>query len=172
MVDFFFFQNRLIRKVLEATGMEHCNGLPTPTKVEAPFGTDTNGYEAKIYWPNSYAYVIGMMLYMASNTRPDISFGVFHCYQFTHNTKASHEMDVKRICWYLQGSKENGLLFNRPKKLVVDCYADADFAGLWVHENPQDHICSRSRTVFVVTFVNFHLLWVSTYRYCSFYTTF
>ena len=37
----------LIRKVLEATGMEHCNGLPTPTKVEAPHVTDVTGYEAK-----------------------------------------------------------------------------------------------------------------------------
>ena len=42
-----FFQNVLIRKVLEVTGVEQCNGLPTPTKVEAPLGTDTNGYEAK-----------------------------------------------------------------------------------------------------------------------------
>ena len=30
---FKFFQTGLIRKVLEATGMEHSNGLPTPTKV-------------------------------------------------------------------------------------------------------------------------------------------
>ena len=56
--------------------MDHCNWFPTPTKVEAPLGTDTNGYEAKRYWTNSYAYVIGMMLYQASNTRPDISFAV------------------------------------------------------------------------------------------------
>ena len=37
---FQFCQTGLIRKVLEATGLEHCNGLPTPTKVEAPLGTD------------------------------------------------------------------------------------------------------------------------------------
>ena len=35
-----FYQTLLIRKVLEATGLEHCNELPTPTKVEAPLGTD------------------------------------------------------------------------------------------------------------------------------------
>ena len=27
-----------------------------------------------------------------------------------------------------------------PKQIVVDCYADANFAGLWGHENPQDPI--------------------------------
>ena len=62
---------------------------------------------------------------------------------------------------YLQGTKENGLVFNPSKKLVVDCYADADFAGLWGHEDPQDPICTRSRTGFVVTFADCPLLWVS-----------
>ena len=60
-----------------------------------------------------------------------------------------------------QGTKENGLVFNPSKKLVVGCYADADFAGLWRHENPQDPICAGSRTGFVVTFANCTLLWVS-----------
>ena len=45
---FQFCQTGLIRKVLEATGMEHYNGLPTPTKVEAPLGTEVNGSEANI----------------------------------------------------------------------------------------------------------------------------
>ena len=52
-------------------------------------------------------------------------------------------------------------MFNPPKNLVVNFYADAYFAGLWGHEDPQDPICDSSRTVFVVTFANFLLLWVS-----------
>ena len=102
-----------------------------------------------------------MMLYFASNTRPDLSFAVHQCARFTHKTKALHETPVKRICRYLQGTKDNGLVFNPPKKLVVDCYADADFAGLWGHEDPQDHICARNKTGSVVTFSNCPLLWVS-----------
>ena len=132
---FQFFQTVLIRKVLEATGMDHCNGLPTPTKVEAPLGTDVNGSEANRDWPNSYAYVIGMMLYLASNTITYISFAVNQCAWFINNTRASHKIAVKRICRYLQGTNDNGLVFNPSKNLVVDCYADADFAGLWGYEN-------------------------------------
>ena len=158
---FQFCQTGLICKVLEATWMEDCNGLPTTTKVEAPIGIDLNGSEAKIDWPNSYASVIGMMLYLASNTRSNISFAVYQCARFTHNTKVSHETAVKRICRYFQGPNNNGLVFNPSKKLVVDCYADADFAGLWGHEDPQGIICARSRTGFVVTFANSPLLWVS-----------
>ena len=102
-----------------------------------------------------------MMLYLASNTIPDISFAVHQCARFTHNTKVSHETSVKMICRYLQVTNDNGLLFNPYKKLVVDCYADTDYVGLWGHEDPQDHIFARSRTGFVVTFANCHLLWVS-----------
>ena len=102
---FKFCQTGLIRKVLETTRMEHSNGLPTPTKVEATLGTDVNGSEAKRDWPNSYASVIGMMLYLASNTRLDIYFSVHQCSRFTHDTKLSHKTDVKRICRYLQGTK-------------------------------------------------------------------
>ena len=140
--------------------MDHCNGLPTPTKVKASLGTDANGSEAKRDWPNLYASVIGMMLYLASNTRPDISFAVHQCDRFTHSTNVSHETSVKRTCRYLQGTNDNGLVFNPSKKLVVDCYADADFAVLWGHEYPQDPICARSRTGFVVNFANCPLLWV------------
>ena len=68
---------------------------------------------------------------------------------------------MKRICRYLQGTKDNGLVFNSSKKVVVDCYADADFAGLWGNENPQDPICARSKAGFVVTSDNCSILWVS-----------
>ena len=93
--------------------------------------------------------------------RLDISFAVHQYSRFTHNTKASHETAVKRICRYLQDTKDNGLVFNPSKKLVVDCYADAYFSELWGHEDPQDPICDRSRTGFVVTFSKCPLLWVS-----------
>ena len=115
-----------------------------------------------------------MMLYLASNKRPDISFAVHQCARLTHNTKASHETALKMICRYLQGTKDNGLVFNPSKKLVIDCYADAYFAGPWVHENPQYPICARIRTGFVVTFFQLpSIVGVKTTDiYCSLYITF
>ena len=69
---FKFYQNGLIQKVLEKTGVGHCNWLPITTKVEAPLGTYDNGTEAKRDFPNSYTSAIGVMLYLASSTIPDI----------------------------------------------------------------------------------------------------
>ena len=56
--------------------MEHCNGLPTITKVEAHIGKDENVYEANRDWTKLYASVIDLMLYLESNTRPGISYAV------------------------------------------------------------------------------------------------
>ena len=127
---FQFGQTGLIHKVLESTGMEHCNGLPRPTKIEAPLVTDINGSEAKRGWPNSYASVIVMMFYLASKTSPCISFVVNQCARFTHSTETSHKTAVKRICRYLQCTNDNGLVFNPSKKMVVDFYANADSSVL------------------------------------------
>ena len=125
-----FCQNIFIRKFLETTGMANCCGLPTPTKVEAHLVTDNNGSKAKIYLNNSYDSFIGMMLHLVSKIRPVIYFSVHQCSQIIHNTKASYETAVKRICWYLQDTTYRFLLFYPSNKMVVDCYADADFTGL------------------------------------------
>ena len=65
---------------------------------------------------------------------------------------------MKSVCQYLQGIKDKGLVFNPSNKMVVDFYVDADIAGIWGHKNPQYPIYARSRTVFVVTFSNIHIL--------------
>ena len=68
---------------------------------------------------------------------------------------------MKRICRYIQAIKDNGLVLNLPKKVVVDCYADAYFSEMWGNGYLQDPILARSRTIFVVIFANCPLLWVS-----------
>ena len=68
---------------------------------------------------------------------------------------------MKRICSYLQRNNDNGLVLITSKKLVVDCYADADFARLWGHKNYQGRLCAKNRYRFVVISPNFPMLWVS-----------
>ena len=47
-----FFQTGLICKFLEATGVDNCNWLSTPTKFKAPLEIDVNGSEVNRDWPN------------------------------------------------------------------------------------------------------------------------
>ena len=88
------------------------------------------------------------MLYLESNTILDVSFYVYQCAQLSHNIRASHETDVKRIFLYIKGTKFRCLVFNPSKRMVVVVYVDGYFAALWEHDNHQDHICDNSWTVF------------------------
>ena len=154
-------QAGLINNVLKATGMEHCNSKPTPASGDGkPLGTDKHGPAARESW--QYPSLVGMLLYLASNTRPDIAFAVHQCARFTHNPRASHEKALLRICSYLKGTADMGLIFKPTfDKMVVDCYVDADFLGLFGTEAPDDPMSVRSRTGYVITLANCPLLWVS-----------
>jgi hypothetical protein len=153
-------QTGLIDKVLEATGMQDCNGKPTPCMSDGkPLGTDANGPPAKEKW--SYPSVVGMLLYLAGNSRPDISFATHQAGRFTHNPKASHEAAVIRICRYLKATRDQGLILQPDKVLKVDCFVDADFGGLFGAEDPNDPVCAKSRTGYVIMLANCPLVWAS-----------
>ena len=101
-----------------------------------------------------------MLLYLAANSCPEIAYGVHQCARFTHNPKASHGAAMKRICCYLQGTKTKGLILKPSKQLTVDCFVDADFAGQWNVENPEDPLCVKSRTGYVLLVGNCPVQWV------------
>eukprot|EP00957_Ditylum_brightwellii_P182368 13892637-Ditylum_brightwellii.AAC.1 len=80
------------------------------------------------------------MMYVASNSRPEISFVVHQCARFTHGTKHSQEKRILQICRYLKETQSEGLIikFNMKEMLQVNCFADANFARLFSVEDPQD----------------------------------
>jgi len=82
-----FLQKGLIDKVLKATGMEDCNAKPTPA-CTTPLVTE-DGPRCQQAW--DYASVIGMLMYLTSNSQSDIQYAVHQCARFTHNPRASHE---------------------------------------------------------------------------------
>lgn len=151
-------QKGLTKKVLNVLGMEDCNSKSTPATT-GPIGTDANGEVFDEEW--SYPQAVGMLLYLSSNTRPDIQFAVHQCARFTHFPKKSHGEAVKRICRYLKGTMDQGLEFKPTDAMELDMYVDADFAGLWNHEDDQDPVCVKSRTGYVITLGSCPVTWVS-----------
>jgi hypothetical protein len=78
----------------------------------------------------NYASMIGMLLYLG-HSRPDIASATHQCVCNTFAPKKSHEDALKRIGHYLKGALTNGLILTPSNGLKIDCYLDADFAGLW-----------------------------------------
>ena len=71
--------------------MDDSNPMATPA-LGTPLGTDAKGLPFDEEW--DYASVVGMLLYLSSNSRPDIQFAVHQCARFTHCPKNSHAVAV------------------------------------------------------------------------------
>ena len=141
-------QQGLIQKIIDATGMGECNPNRTPSTKEG-LSSDENGEPMTDSW--NYRSVIGMMLYLSTNTRPDISFAVSQVARFSHKPKQSHATAVKMIVRYLSGTKDKGVIYKRPKAFSLECYVDADYAGLYNREPPENPISVKSRTGFIIS---------------------
>jgi len=151
-------QDGLLNKILEDCGMLDCNSISTPADATT-LGKDTTGAPFNESW--NYRSVVGKLLYLAGNSRPDIAFAVHQVARFSHDPRQSHAVAIKRICRYLQGTKDRGLVMRPTGEWKIDCWVDADFCGLWGSEDPEDPVVAKSRTGYIITLAGCPLMWVS-----------
>ena len=81
-----------------------------------------------------------MLLYLTTNTRPDIAFAVSQVARFSHDPKKSHATAAKMILRYLAGSKDKGVIYKRPQKFGLHCLIKNHHAGLYDHESDENPI--------------------------------
>jgi histone deacetylase 1/2 len=86
---------------------------------------------------------------------------IHQCARSCSNPRASHGEALKRIGRYLQGTINHGIILNPNKTLNLDLFPDADFAGLWGNEHPDDPSSVRSRSGFVITLGGCPVKWSS-----------
>jgi hypothetical protein len=159
-------QTGLIRRVLKVLNLEECNGAKTPAEYGS-LGKDIGGEPFTETW--NYRSVVGMMLYLSSNSRPDIAFAVSQCAKYGLNPTRKHAEALKRIGKYLKETQNRGMIIKTAEqsgvldlhKFTLDCYVDADFAGLWNYEDVQDPTSVKSRTGFVITLGEIPVQWGS-----------
>ena len=153
-------QPGLLQKVIALTGLKDSNAKATPAEKD-PLGPGLDSDPPhQEDW--EYATVIGCLLYLANNTRPDIQFAVHACARYTHRPKAIHSKAVKRIIRYLVGTSDKGLVLRPSKEISLDMYVDADFAGMWhALADEQDPVRVKSRTGYVILLANCPLVWCS-----------
>jgi hypothetical protein len=100
-------------------------------------------------------------MYLANQTRPDISFAVHQVARFSHAPREIHGKAIKRIVRYLKGTADKGIIFESNLTSGLEMYCDADFAGLWKSENSEQVDSVRSRTGFLIKLYGCPLLWTS-----------
>ena len=155
----------LIEKILQTAGMSDCKPNKLPTS-QVPLGNDEHGDHMVESW--NYSCVVGMLLYLSTHTRPDVSFAVSQIARFTHNPKQSHAKAVKHLLRYLKGTSRQGITFQLPnepltaiKSLLLEDYVDSDFAGLYRVESPNSSMTAKSRTGYIILLCGCPLVWKS-----------
>jgi len=81
-----------------------------------------------------YRSAIGALMYLATCTRPDISYAVSMCASYMHNPGRVHWETVKGILAYVNQTADRGLIYGSRDctddlRDVVYLYTDADHAG-------------------------------------------
>jgi Reverse transcriptase (RNA-dependent DNA polymerase) len=138
------------------------NAAKSPAASTVILNRDENGPD----FDDSFHYraVIGKLNFLEKSTRPDIAYAVHQAARFSAEPKASHGRAVRRLCRYLAGTRDKGIIL-KPKangKNDFQVWVDADFCGLWNKETaPDDPSTARSRTGYVITYAGCPVAWIS-----------
>lgn len=156
--SFTLTQPGLINKILKAANMEDCNPNVIPAQKQT-LGSDPEGEPMKETW--SYPSIVGMLLYLSTNTRPDITFAVSQVARFNHSPKQSHATAVKQILRYLKGTSSMGMIITPDGSYNLDLYVDGDYAGLYKSDPDHDPTSAKSRMGYVIFLSQCPLVWKS-----------
>jgi hypothetical protein len=93
-----------------------------------------------------------MLLYLSTNSRPDIALAVSQVTRFSSNPKKSHVTAIKMIIRYLARTKHIGITFAPTDVLNIDVFVDMEFTGLWNVEPIHDPASAKSCFGYIIKF--------------------
>ena len=152
-------QSTYISKILKRFYMDKAHPLSTPMVVRSletikdPFLP--KGNDEELLGPEvPYLSVIGALMYLASHTRPDISFAVNLLARYSSSPTRRHWTGVKQIFRYLRGTMDMSLYYSLSSKSGLVGYADVGFLS-----DPHN---GRSQTGYVFLYGGTAISWRST----------
>ncbi len=137
-------QQALIQRILRVLDLDgkKVQMHNTPANVVLIKEEDRNARQQD--W--NYRSVIGMTMFVATSTRPDIAFTVHQCEKINADPKRYHKEAVKQIGQYLRRMSTKGLSLKSNETQRLDCYAEANFAGAFCRKIVRHPSSVLSRT--------------------------
>lgn len=121
-------QNKYTANLLER--FEKQNMKPVTSPIELGINLEKSDEVSSKADVNLYQQQVGSLIYLAINTRPDISFAVNRCARFMANPNETHFRALDRIWKYLNKFPEIGLFYDCCKiNNKISGYSDADWGG-------------------------------------------
>uniref|UniRef100_H3G8H7 Reverse transcriptase Ty1/copia-type domain-containing protein n=1 Tax=Phytophthora ramorum TaxID=164328 RepID=H3G8H7_PHYRM len=148
-------QSKYTREILEKFGYKDAHAVGNPMEVNARL---TPLHDDEVC-DTSFAYRegIGMLMYLATCTRPDLAFALGQLSRFVAKPSTKHIGTLKRALRYLAGTQEYGITYVRQqpvdRTVVLEGFCDSDWAN--------DPETRRSTTGFVFTLAGGAVSWMS-----------
>ena len=102
-------QPALTQRKIDTLGLEKDSKQHQTLTVSPPLEM----YEESEAFDENWIYrsLTGILTYLARNTRSDIEYEVHQCARCQCDPRKTHANEIKRICRYLIGTKDKGLMF-------------------------------------------------------------
>jgi hypothetical protein len=154
-------QPRLAQEILELASMDRANGVKTPldpgTKLvkEGELLVDAR--------KTVYAVLVGKLMYLAVNTRPDLAHAVSTFTKYMSCPTGLHWAALKHVLRYLAGTRNQGITYGCGSAIPdgVDAFHDADLAAFCDADWGGDVDSRRSTTGYVFTLFGGAISWQS-----------
>lgn len=146
-------QEGYAKRILMKFGMDECNPVSIPMDPHQIATTFDHPQEVKQAGNVPYRELIGSLMYLATNSRPDIAYALSYASQHIENPSMMHWNALKRILRYLKGTLSFGIQFSRNFDVRLNVFSDADYAG--------DIKTRRSHTGFVLMLGSTPISWCS-----------
>ncbi|UYV68871.1 hypothetical protein LAZ67_6001387 [Cordylochernes scorpioides] len=117
-------QSHYVQQILQKYGMETYKEVPTPGSKEINLD---NHIEDDNCDQHTYQEALGMLMFLAVNTRPDIAYITSKLSQYSRQPKQMHWTAIKRVMRYLRGTIDLGVKFERGKTGILKGYNDASW---------------------------------------------
>jgi len=115
-------QSHHVEKILSCFGF--IDSKPSPTPYDPSVTLRKNKKEPKDQL--RYSQIIGSLMYLASATRPDISFAVSKLSRFMSNPGIDHWHAIERVMRYLCGTMSYGIHYSG-HPAVLEGYSDSNW---------------------------------------------
>jgi hypothetical protein len=123
---FVLSQRQYLLNVLQRFFMEDCKPCATPCMPKKTIDEATTDMS---YTTFPFREAVGSLLYLATHTRPDISFTVGMLGRAMAATSAQDVVAFKRLMRYLSGTRDYGLVLSGTGDSTFIAYSDADWGG-------------------------------------------
>ena len=138
-------QEKYIHDLLHRHGMEDCKSVTTPM-TQVPLIKPSADYQCDKEQLHQYQSLLGELMHLMVQTRPDLAYCVSRLAQFMSNPTEEHWSALKRVLRYVQGTRQLGVCYTHTEdpSVTMSVWTNSSWG-----EDPNDSRSTHGHLVFL-----------------------